>query len=139
MNFVKNKKLLKIYSFLILGVLANPVLAQSSMGPTAGSTGLEEAAQGTGLITNKSFAGIISLIIKSLLSLLGMLFLVLIIWGGFKWMTSQGSSDKVNEAKDLIINATIGLVIVVISYAIVRWVLDALVSVQNGPAGGGDG
>jgi len=83
----------------------------------------------------ETIAGVVNIV----LGFLGILSTIIILLGGFKWMTSQGSSDKVNEAKDLIINATIGLVIVVISYAIVRWVLDALVSVQNGPAGGGDG
>ncbi|PWB38825.1 MAG: hypothetical protein C3F02_01915 [Parcubacteria group bacterium] len=87
---------------------------------------LNASAEGTGLITDKSPAGIIALIINSLLALLGTAFIVLIILGGFKWMTSQGNREMIDEARKTITSATIGLVIVLASYMIVRFVIDAL-------------
>lgn len=87
---------------------------------------LETAAGGTGLITNRGPAGIIALVINSLLGLLGTAFVVFIILGGFKWMTSRGNKDAIDEARKTIVNATIGLTIVLASYIIVRFVIEAI-------------
>ena len=84
--------------------------------------GLDEAAGSAGLITRKP-SDVVTNIINALLGLLSTLFVVLIILGGFKWMTSGGNKDKVQEARDLLRNAAIGLVITVLSYAIARYVL----------------
>lgn len=49
--------------------------------------------------------------------------LLFLIWGGFKWITSQGDKAKVEEARQHIINALIGLVLVFLSYIILNIVL----------------
>ncbi len=98
-------------------------------------TNLKTAAGGTGLITDQSPAGIISTVINALLGLLGTAFVVLIILGGFRWMTSRGNKDAIEEAKKTIVNATIGLAIVLASYIIVRFVIEAIVGATS--AGGG--
>jgi hypothetical protein len=64
-------------------------------------------------------AGIVNII----LGFLGILATLLILYGGFIWMTSQGSSDKIDKAKKIIINGVIGLIIIFSSYAIARFVL----------------
>jgi len=143
MNFSKNtclptgtKKAMSVYSFLMLAFLAKPAFAQ----PTAGTTGLEEAGTIAGLsdlFGGRGIKGVIGLVIKGLLSLLGMVFLILVIWGGFKWMTSQGNADKIKEAKGLIVNAAIGLAIVVTSYVIVIAVFKILGEGPRGPDGEG--
>lgn len=45
-----------------------------------------------------------------------------IIWGGFKYMKSQGEPNKISEAKAAILQAVIGLVIALTSVAIVRFI-----------------
>ena len=45
-----------------------------------------------------------------------------IIWGGFKYIKSEGDPGKISEAKSAIINAIIGLVIALASVAIVQFV-----------------
>ncbi len=57
-------------------------------------------------------------IIGSVLAILGTIFLILIIIGGFIWMTSAGNESRVGQAKSLIIASVIGLVIILISYYI---------------------
>lgn len=52
------------------------------------------------------------------LSFVGIVFLILIIWAGIQWMTAQGNSSQVDKAKDLMINAVIGLIIVSAAYSI---------------------
>ena len=65
----------------------------------------------------------IASIINVVLGFLGIIATLIILLGGFKWMTSQGSSEKVDEAKKLIGAGVVGLVIVLAAYAIARFVL----------------
>ena len=78
----------------------------------------------------KSIAGIINVI----LGFLGTLAVLIILLGGFKWMTSQGSSDKVDEAKKLIGEGVVGLVIIFAAYAIAAFVLNQLYNATNQPS-----
>ncbi len=68
-------------------------------------------------------------IINVVLSVLGVIFLALIIMAGFKYMTAAGNEDKVKQAIKQISQATIGLIIVLaswgISYFIINRILDA--------------
>ncbi len=68
----------------------------------------------------------IAIVIKLALSFLGVIFLILMVYGGYLWMTARGKEDQVNKARDLIIAAVIGLIIVIASYAISNFVVDAL-------------
>ena len=65
----------------------------------------------------------INAVINVALGFLGILATVIILLGGFKWMTSQGNSDKVEEAKNLIKNGIIGLVIIFSAFAISSFVI----------------
>jgi len=56
------------------------------------------------------------------LSFIGILFLILVIYGGITWMTATGNDQKVEKAKNMIINAVIGLLIVLSAYAITNFV-----------------
>lgn len=76
---------------------------------------------------------IIQAVISAFLGLLGIIFLVLIIYAGFNWMTAQGDEEKVTVAKNTLTRAVIGLVIIVAAYAITYFVF------SNLPAGGGGG
>ncbi|MFA5184543.1 MAG: hypothetical protein WC456_03380 [Patescibacteria group bacterium] len=57
-------------------------------------------------------------IIGLILSFVGVLFLGLMIYAGIKWMTANGNDQTVTEAKHMIINASIGIIIVFAAYAI---------------------
>ncbi len=56
----------------------------------------------------------------------GSVALLMFVYGGFTWMTSQGSSEKVKKGKQIFITATLGLIIIFGSYAMVNIVLSAL-------------
>ncbi len=57
-------------------------------------------------------------ILGLVLSFIGILFLGLMIYAGLMWMTAAGNEQKIASSKELLINASIGLVIVFASYAI---------------------
>ena len=88
-------------------------------------------ADGGNIETDRDLAGIIVLVINTVLGLLGVIFLVLIIYAGFLWMTAGGNEDQVGKAKGLLINAIIGVIIIVAAYAISYFVLDAILPNQT--------
>ena len=85
----------------------------------------------------KSPLEIAALIIRVILTFLGIIFLCLTLYGGFLYMTSQGKEDQIKKAKDTIIAAIIGLVIVLSSYAITTFVVSVVVNATNAPGGSG--
>lgn len=80
----------------------------------------------TGAPTKRSVQGIISLVINTFLSLLGVIFLVIIIYAGFLWMTAGGNDEQVGKAKKWLTNSIIGVAIIIAAYAISYFVLNAL-------------
>lgn len=103
--------------------LALPALAANDygLGATAKEAGLK-----TGL-AGKSVPEIVGSIIGVALSMIGIIFMILMLYGGFMWMTSSGNTQKVDKAKELITSAAIGLVIVIAAYALTNFVIGALV------------
>ncbi|PLX26786.1 hypothetical protein C0583_05820 [Candidatus Parcubacteria bacterium] len=65
-------------------------------------------------------------IIQAFLGLLGIIFLVMIIIGGFNWMTAAGNDDKAAKAKATLNRGVIGLIIILAAYIISAFVFRAL-------------
>jgi len=70
---------------------------------------------------------IISKVINAVLGLLGVIFLVLIIYAGFLWMTAAGNDDQVTKAKNILTRSIIGVIIIVAAYAISYFVLSNII------------
>lgn len=83
-----------------------------------------------------TLAQIIQSAISAFLGLLGIIFIVLIIYSGFNWMTAAGDEEKVTLAKNTLIRAVIGLIIIISAYSITYFVFSSL---PGGGAGGGSG
>ncbi|MBU1146375.1 pilin [Patescibacteria group bacterium] len=79
---------------------------------------------GTGEVTSPT--RLIGNIIKSILMVVGALALAMFVYGGFTWLTSAGSPEKVKKGKDILIWAVIGLIVIFTSYTAVDFVLTAL-------------
>ncbi|MBI2436355.1 MAG: hypothetical protein HYV41_01250 [Candidatus Magasanikbacteria bacterium] len=69
---------------------------------------------------------IIVKIINVALGLLGIVALGIVLYGGYMYMTAGGNEERVNTAKKILINGTIGLVIILSSFAITKFLLDKL-------------
>ena len=65
-------------------------------------------------------------IIQWALGFLGLIFLVLIIVAGFKWMTSGGNEDEVKKAQALMKNAVIGLIIILAAWSLTYFAIFAV-------------
>jgi heme/copper-type cytochrome/quinol oxidase subunit 2 len=66
----------------------------------------------------------ISTIVNLLSAAVGVLAVIMIIYAGFRYVTSGGASDKVTSAKNTIVYAVIGLIIVALAQLIVKFVLN---------------
>ena len=79
-------------------------------------------------------------IINIFLGLLSIIFLVIILYAGFLWMTAGGNSDQITKAKAWLRNGIIGLIIILFSWAIASFVINSLINAATGgPGGGGPG
>ncbi len=65
----------------------------------------------------------IAMIIQVVLSFLGVIFFIIMIYAGFLWMTAGGNEEQLTKAKNLLKNGTIGLLIVLAAYAITYFVV----------------
>lgn len=82
---------------------------------------------GTGLGT-KDIRTTVADIINVALGLLGIVAVVIVLAGGFTWMTAAGNEEKVDKAKKMIFAGIIGLAIILSAYAIARFVITSLIT-----------
>jgi cytochrome bd-type quinol oxidase subunit 2 len=69
--------------------------------------------------------------INAFLGVLGVVFVVLIIYAGFLYLNSQGEADGTKKAVAMIKNAVIGLIIIFAAYAISNFVIQAVISASG--------
>ncbi len=114
------KKSLFIVSLIsIFALTALPTLATLDVGLNYGTY--------TGLGTKDLREGIMT-IVQYLFGFLGIIAIIIMLYGGFVWLTSAGSEEKVSQAKKIITAGVIGLVIIFISYALAAFVINQLIT-----------
>ncbi|HEX6416025.1 MAG TPA: hypothetical protein VFZ62_00685 [Candidatus Saccharimonadales bacterium] len=120
----KIKQLLIVAAVLVAGgvaLTAEPAAAINvfeQCGANADSSVCQ--AQGTDNATS-----MIEIVVNTMIFLLGAIAVVMIVIGGIRYATSNGDSSSIKGAKDTILYAIIGLIVAILSYAIVNFVLDA--------------
>lgn len=77
-------------------------------------------------------AAIIPRLINLMLFIVGILAVIMLIWGGIRYVISGGAADKVKDAKNTILYAIVGLIVAILGYAVVNWVI----SIVGAGAGG---
>ena len=70
--------------------------------------------------------GVFTNITNTILYIVGIISIIMLIFGGIRYVTSGGDSKKVTDAKNTILYAILGLVVALLSFAIVNFVLNAL-------------
>ena len=143
---IKNKKSWKKTAILAVGFFVAvflflnlaPVLAQivvpENLEPSPDTFGLEVVGGSIGL-SNMDIRLIVARIIRAVLGLLGIISIVIMMYAGYLIMTAGGNEDKITQGKRTMINATIGLAIILSSFAIVQFVLNMLTGqLNNGTA-----
>lgn len=128
----------KLKSFLILTVIFGSVFFVASQSLAAVDAGINEVGNSITL-TSQSPLKIAANIINILMGFLGLLAICLILWGGFTWMTSNGSEEKIGQAKKILRNGVIGLVIILSAWGITYFILSRLLDATGGSGTGVDG
>jgi hypothetical protein len=114
----------------VLGIALLPAVSFAQI--STGSTGLTATGDNVYGTTHLSqYEGSIGVyigtqIITPFFSILGILFLVLMIYGGVIWMTSTGDSASITKAKSILVRAVLGLIIILLSYGFTQFVFEAI-------------
>lgn len=125
----QNKKLVAFISLagIILMVLPFMALAATKGAYLSNPLGTTNAPQ------------LIGRIIKAALGVVGSVALLMFIYGGFMWLTSAGSPDRITKGKNVIVWAVIGLVVIFLSYTMVNFVINKVLGGKStSPSGGGE-
>lgn len=136
MRNMQNKTYLKLIVFILcLGVAAlfvAPVFAADAVPAPEGEeaqsllrAGLDQAADTSGLMPQhtSSVQEVIGLVVKEALRYLSILFIILMLYAGIRWMTAGGDQAKVKEARSWIINASIGFIVTLMAYQVVAFII----------------
>ena len=119
------KKWLIIFFFFLF--LAFTMPSESLAIPAQVSQGLQTTGDSAGLgkFGKVPITQLIGRVIGSALSMMAITFFVIVLYGGIKWMTAHGKEDQVEAGRDTIIQATVGLIIVVAGYALTQFVFSS--------------
>lgn len=123
--------LLIVATFVLGAFVLGPVAdVSAACDLSSGLTGGVECANPGNDVPQTLFdpngGGIFNVIINVLLFIIGAISVVMLIIGGVRYTLSGGNGDAVKDAKNTIMYAIIGLVIAFLAFAIVNWVLSAL-------------
>lgn len=124
----KTSLLLLSYFFLLINFTSSIKAQESSVlksplgrfKDTATESGYNTAAENTAKST------IIVDVLIYVLGLVGLFFLIMIIYSGFQWIAAGGNEDTITKAKTRLKNSIIGFVIVLLSYAITIFVINII-------------
>ena len=118
------KKFVVHYRILLLtmGILLSVLFVHSVWAQAPGASSLDLPSP----VAAKDVPQLINSMIKGILGVVGALSLLFFVYGGMLWLTSMGNSERINKGKETLIWATIGLVVIFSSYAILNVVINAL-------------
>lgn len=69
---------------------------------------------------------LVSQVIRYILGIIAVIATIMFIWGGVMMLTSGGNAEQVKRAKETLVWATIGILVIMISWAVIRFVLTGL-------------
>lgn len=125
---------MKKFSKVILPMLLSAVIALAGFSGASALT-LKEGAEAAKCDSCPSDLfgdqGVFRQITSTILYIVGIIAVIMLIWGGIRYVISGGDSKKVTDAKNTVLYAIIGLIISFLSYAIINFVIDALPSDQK--------
>jgi len=86
---------------------------------------------GLDINTRQDLPGIVAWLYVFIVGIAGLAAFVMIVWGGVKWMSSQGNPTQTTEARDIIKSALLGLLLVLVSFLILQIINPELTLLKN--------
>lgn len=125
-----NKAVKKMSQIVTSAAVAATVFSGRVMAATTATNPAQagaEAARGDGMPAELIGSdGVFTKITNTILFAVGIISVIMLIYGGFRYIISGGDSKKVTDAKNTIMYAIIGLIISILSFAIVNFVINAV-------------
>ncbi|MBU0661254.1 hypothetical protein KKG22_03690 [Patescibacteria group bacterium] len=114
----------KIFSIAIVSFFSFFLLFSTVYTATLGdAVNKVKTTGGTAGVAEENVANVVGTFINLALSMVGLIFLVLMIYAGYLWMTARGDEGQVEKAMEIIKTSIIGLIIIMSAYAINAFVL----------------
>ena len=123
MSIKKSLQGLLLVPLLALGVSVVTPVFQGDVAQAQISGGIKAANGGTEPTDQKSLGDMVKTVVNLLLYVIGAAAVIMIIFGGFKYITSGGDAAGVTSAKNTIMYAVIGLIVAALAFAIVNFVV----------------
>ena len=120
-NIINVKNL--AFTVLSLGVVSGALLlapeasAQIETGLNAAGANMDQGAEVDGIVGN---------VVNVFLYIVGAVAVIMVIFGGFQYMTSAGDPSKASKGRNTVVYAIVGLLLAVFAYAIINYVLDEI-------------
>lgn len=114
------------FTLSLLAAVGGPVLAVEPKSDYGIGATAKQAALPDEIAGSKTVPGIVGRVVAIVLSLMGIVFFLLILYAGLSWMIARGNTEKIDAAKDVLEGAVIGLILIMAAYAIATFVFSAL-------------
>ncbi len=139
MNRLKQivKKISKIDFLKVAEVIVAAVLVLAPLSAAAIPLPNCTSLNGVNCTAGTSITGLITTIINWMLALAGLIAVFFLVVGGFRYIAAGGNEEAAEKGKSTVINAIIGIVIIVLSYVIVNVVSNLVTNVGGGTSGTG--
>ncbi len=123
-NLIYNQNFRRIAVIVVM--ICMGFIFSASYGLASPTEELKKVGTGMNITAPKPMPEVIGQIINIILTISGIIMVILVVWGGFQWMTAGGNEDQVKKAKQLLINAVMGLAITLSAYAIAYFAVEQL-------------
>lgn len=111
---------------LMTGIAAGAAVLSPAYAGASIKSEINKGVNATGTKEDgKSMDNVVKTVINVMLYIIGALAVIMLVFGGIRYVTSGGNSTQVTAAKNTILYAVVGLIIAIFAYAIVNFVIDS--------------
>lgn len=124
---MKSKKQILTQALIVLAIMVG---ALSTFNLAANAAGILNSTDNLGAVSDAtggqtSLRGLVLTIVNYFLGFLGLLAVIMVIYGGVTYVSSAGNDEAVGKAKKIIMYALIGIIIILLSFVVVKAILGA--------------
>lgn len=127
-RFRRHLGILSLFLLVGAGIFALPHLTYAQ---NVVQTGMADFASAAGFGGTSDVRLIIARLLRTALSLSGLVLFGMIVYGGLQWMMANGDKTRIEKARGTLINAVVGIVIILSAFAITQFVISSLVGATN--------
>ncbi len=116
---------------IIIGAILATLMVGGAIGMmgAVGATGVDDALdimEKSSPTPNADVESVVKIVIDTMLYIIGIISVIMIIFGGIKYATSAGDTSKVTSAKNTLIYSVVGLLVAILAFAIVNFVYNSV-------------